>query len=92
MTNRGGEEILVRHVLITDNAYKQYSELNPGQFKTHLGQMLEGITIRRLADNSKWWVYIHQDVRYVFTVMNGRKEESGRFALTSVQLQWACKQ
>ena len=92
MEGKGEEEITLRYVWITDAAYAQYNELCPGQYKSHLGQMLVGVNVRRLADNSKWWVYVHEDIRYVFTVMHGRKEESGRFALTAVQMQWAAKQ
>lgn len=71
MTGRGEERVEITHCVITPKAYAQFCELCPDQqINTRIvAAMFRGLTIRRQADGSPYWLYDTETLRYVFCIV-----------------------
>lgn len=85
---RGGDEIVIKHLHITGKAWAQYCDLNSGQKRGYLAEALKGITVRRMADDSVFFIVTFEATRYVFCTKHGHDEKHGNMALVTVQLSY----
>lgn len=85
---RGGEEVVVDNCYATGKAWAQYESLGGSERGSRfgLGQLFKGKTVRRMADNSPYFLYEEGRFRYVFCVSHSADIVNGhaRFALVTV--------
>lgn len=77
---------------ISNKAVTQLNAMQRGRPFSELRELLRGMVVRRMADDSPYYIAERDGVRYVFVVCRGYAVDAGRFALVTCQPSFkACK-
>lgn len=81
-------EHTVKTCRVTGKAVAAYSAFHPGTKAGHIAEMMKGKVVRRMSDDSPYFILTENWLRFVFCLDRKRRRslESGCFMLVNVQL------